>query len=65
MPITTAFFAYGREDIEIYDTVRPAGTYLRVFCGGGWNKLETVYHNILIFADKNQIELVGYSYEEG
>ena len=59
------FFAYGREDTEIYDTVRPAGTYLRVFCVGGWNKLETVYHNIIIFADKNQIELVGYSYEEG
>ena len=59
------FFAYGREDTEIYDTVRPAGTYLRVFCVGGWNKLEMVYHNIIAFADKNQIELVGYSYEEG
>ena len=59
------FFAYGREDTEIYDTVRPAGTYLRVFCVGCWNKLEAIYHNILIFADKNQIELVGYSYEEG
>lgn len=59
------FFAYGREDIEIYDTVRPAGTYLRAFCIGGWEKLETVYRNIIRFAEKNQMELWGYAYEEG
>lgn len=59
------FFAYGREDIEIYDTVRPAGTYLRAFCIGGWDKLETVYRNIIRFAEKNQMELLGYAYEEG
>lgn len=59
------FFAYGREDIEIYDTVRPAGTYLRVFCIGGWDKLETVYRNIIKFADENQMDLFGYAYEEG
>lgn len=59
------FFAYGRENIEIYDTVRPAGTYLRTFCVGGWNKLETAYRNILDFAKEHQLELVGYSYEDG
>lgn len=59
------FFAYGKEDTGIYDTIRPAGTYLRAFCIGDWNKLEKVYHNILVFAEKNQLELVGYSYEEG
>lgn len=59
------FFAYSRDDIEIYDTVRPAGTYLRAFCIGGWDKLEAVYRNIIDFAEKNQMELVGYSYEEG
>ena len=59
------FFAYGRENVEIYDTVRPAGTYLRAFCVGGWDKLKTVYRNILDFAEENQMELVGYSYEEG
>ena len=59
------FFAYGREDIEVYDTVRPAGAYLRAFCVGGWDKLETVYRNIVEFADKNQMELFGYAYEEG
>lgn len=59
------FFAYGREDIEIYDAVRPAGTYLRAFCIGGWEKLETVYRNIIKFAENNQMELLGYAYEEG
>ncbi len=59
------FYAYGREDIEIYDAVRPAGMYLRAFCLGGWKKLEKVYQNICTFAEENQMELVGYSYEEG
>lgn len=30
------FFAYGREDTEVFDAVRPAGMYLRAFCLGGW-----------------------------
>lgn len=59
------FFAYGREDIEIYDTLRPAGTYLRAFCVGGWNKLEALYRNIVNFAEGNRLELFGYAYEEG
>ena len=59
------FFAYGRENIEAYDTVRPAGTYLRAFCIGGWDKLETVYQNVIRFADEKQIDLFGYAYEEG
>lgn len=59
------FFAYGREDMEIYDAIRPAGTYLRTFCVGGWDKLEMVYRNIIKFAEKNQMELLGYAYEEG
>ncbi len=59
------FFAYGREDIEIYDDVRPAGIYLRTFCLGGWKNLHSIYHNIISFAANNQLELTGYSYEEG
>lgn len=59
------FFAYGREDIEIYDAVRPTGPYLRAFCTGGWKKLENVYQTICAFAEENHLELVGYSYEEG
>lgn len=59
------FFAYGREDTEVFDAVRPAGMYLRAFCLGGWKKLEKTYQNICTFAEENQMELVGYSYEEG
>lgn len=59
------FFAYGREDLDIYDTIRPAGTYLRTFCVGGWDKLETMYRNIIRFAEENQMELIGYACEEG
>lgn len=59
------FYAYGREDVEIYDTVRPAGTYLRAFCVGGWDKLEALYRNIMIYAEENQLELFEYAYEEG
>ncbi len=59
------FFAYGREDIEVYDIVRPAGTYLRAFSLGGWDRLEAVYGKICDFAEKNRIKLKGYSYEEG
>ncbi len=59
------FFAYGREDTEIYDAIRPKGTYLRTFCIGGWEKLQEVYHIIRLFAEKNCLELFGYAYEEG
>lgn len=64
-PRYDCFFAYGRKNIEVYDTVLPAGTYLRAFCTGSWDKLEAVYRNILDFAEKNKLELFGYSYEEG
>lgn len=59
------FFAYGRQDIEEYDEIRPAGTYLRTFCIGGWEKLEAVYRDICWFAKENHLELSGYAYEEG
>lgn len=59
------FFAYGRDACEVCDAVRPAGTYLRAFCLGGWKKLESAYRNILDYARKNDIQLLGYSYEEG
>lgn len=59
------FFAYGKEDIEIYDTVRPAGTYLRAFCVGSWDKLEALYRKIVDFAGERRLELFGYAYEEG
>ena len=45
--------------------MRPAGTYLRTFCIGRWERLEAVYRKILDFAEKNKMELFGYAYEEG
>lgn len=59
------FFAYGRQDTEVYDAIRPAGDYLRTFCIGGWEKLEEVYGAVRQFAEENQLELSGYAYEEG
>lgn len=59
------FFAYGRTDIEIYDVLRPAGTYLRTYCIGSWDRLHTVYDKICNFAAENELELYGYAYEEG
>lgn len=59
------FFAYGRQDMEIYDAVMPAGTYLRTFCIGKWNRLEEVYRTVCAFAERNHLELYGYAYEEG
>lgn len=60
-----AFFAYGREDVETYDMIRPEGDYLRSFSIGGWDRLREVYGNILSFAEKNGFVLSGYAYEEG
>lgn len=59
------FFAYGRQDVDVYDAVRPAGVYLRTFCIGGWEKLEEVYAAICAYAEENRLELTGYAYEEG
>jgi len=59
------FFAYGRQDVEIYDTVMPAGTYLRTFCIGEWHKLEEIYCTICTYAEEHRLELYGYAYEEG
>lgn len=59
------FFAYGGQDVEIYDSVMPAGTYLRTFCIGEWNRLEEVYRTLCAYAERNCLELYGYAYEEG
>lgn len=60
-----AFFAYGRGDISEYETIRPAGTYLRAFCFGDWDRLRKVYASVLAYADTHQLMLTGYAYEEG
>ena len=60
-----AFFAYGREDIDEYEEMRPAGDYLRTFCIGGWDKLKDVYQMIMAYAKERGLVLQGYAYEEG
>ncbi len=59
------FFAYGRPDQETCDEVRPAGTFLRIFCVGGWENLAEIYKTICAYVQENQLELFGYAYEEG
>lgn len=60
-----SFFAYGKQEPEGCDTVRPAGNYLRTFCVGGWDRLQKVYRTVCRFAAENHLELSGYAYEEG
>lgn len=59
------FFTYGKQNPELYDEIRPYGTYVRAFCIGGWEKLKEVYSSICSFAEENHLELSGYAYEEG
>lgn len=59
------FFAYGREDVEACDFLRPEGRYLRAFCIGGWERLKEVYGQIASYAQDHGLELTGYAYEEG
>lgn len=60
-----AFFAYGREDIDEYEEMRPEGDYLRTFCIGGWDKLKDVYQMIMSYVKEHGLILQGYAYEEG
>ncbi len=59
------FFAYSRQDVEIYNAVMPAGTYLRTFCIRKWHKLEEIYRTVCAYAEEHRPELHGYAYEEG
>lgn len=45
--------------------LQPAGTYLRAFCKGSWDKIPQKYEEILAYADRNGLSLCGYSYEAG
>lgn len=42
--------------------IRPAGTYLRTYFKGSWDKLPQKYTEILEYASKNKLELQGYAY---
>lgn len=45
--------------------IRPAGTYLRTYFKGSWDKLPQKYTEILEYASSHQLELQGYAYETG
>lgn len=45
--------------------VQPAGTYLRAFCKGSWDRIPETYKRILAYAEKQGLNLCGYSYENG
>ncbi|MDE7327134.1 MAG: MerR family transcriptional regulator [Lachnospiraceae bacterium] len=44
---------------------KPAGTYLRAFCKGSWEKLSDRYQEILAYVEKQGLSLYGYAYETG
>ncbi len=45
--------------------LQPAGTYLRAFCKGSWDKISDKYKEILAYADKQGFSLYGFAYEKG
>lgn len=60
-----SFFTFCPPSERIYDEILPAGTYLRAYCIGKWEKLPDLYKKILIFARENNLTLTDYAYEEG
>ena len=59
------YFVYAPQDADTYDEIAPAGTYLHAYCVGDWDQLPAVYEQILAYAEKNHLRLVGSAYEEG
>lgn len=59
------FFAYCPQYSEVVDEILPAGTYLRAYCIGEWNRLPDVYQRIIEYAEKHGLSLIGHAYEEG
>lgn len=45
--------------------LQPAGTYLRAFCKGNWDRLPEKYKEILDYAEQQELCLWGYAYESG
>lgn len=45
--------------------LQPAGTYLRAFCKGSWDKISDKYKEILAYADNQGLSLYGFAYETG
>lgn len=45
--------------------LKPQGTYIRGFSIGNWDKLPTLYEKIFLFAEENNLKLIGYAFERG
>lgn len=45
--------------------LQPAGTYLRAFYKGSWDKISDKYKEILAYVDKQGLSLFGFAYETG
>ncbi len=45
--------------------IQPAGSYLRAYCKGNWDKLPKKYCEILQYAAAHHIKLQDYAYETG
>lgn len=59
------YFVYAPQDVDTYDEIVPAGTYLHAYCIGDWEKLPAVYEQILTYAEMNHLKLMDSAYEEG
>ena len=58
-------FTYAQKRTEKGVMVRPKGTYLCGFIKGTWEQLPEFYEELLHYADRNNLEPVGYAYEIG
>lgn len=56
---------YNKSGDILHEELLPEGTYLRAFSIGEWNRLPDVYQSILTYAEKHNLTLTGYAYEEG
>lgn len=45
--------------------VKPAGTYMRAFCVGDWQKIPKTYERMVEYAGKHHLTFSGYAFEEG
>lgn len=43
----------------------PGGKYICAYYIGAWQELNSLYENIMIFAEKNDVQLVGNAYAMG
>ena len=58
-------FTYAQKRTEKGVMVRPKGTSLCGFIKGTWEQLPEFYEELLHYADRNNLEPVGYAYEIG